>query len=914
MIPDNLGGLLARIDQLQGLLDRLSTEATRPGAPPLTSEGTFKDLLAGQLQLSDSDTAALKAAGLFSDGHFTLPTELLREQAATPETLGGQDWGALRRGLPSASVARQFLQASGVGRANQTADTQQVPTTIHRAVKAASDKYGVDESLIMAVIQAESDFQPHAVSGVGAMGLMQLMPGTAAELGVSDAFNVEQNIDGGTRYLRNLLQQFDGDVRLSLAAYNAGAGNVQKYDGIPPFAETQAYVPKVLGLMARFKQQANQPIADIPAAPATPELATEAPVAAHHRPTESRPSGSTPPADTPPLPPLSAPSAMGLPQLPAPTEPTPSRPVAKPEVATLPETPVVPAAESDLSILSEAAAAEGERSIGQAATPAPRTTAPQVDSTPPQPMSAAPLVAPETTPPTAGTPRATTPRPTAPALTHPSETAPQPTNSTAVPVAAAGAPRATMHLTGLAVENTQEAAVDTAAMSVPRPGSGFQAAVWRPEEPTPAGVTTPEVVSPATQTITPATAPMNAPAQEPAALVPPQTADIPTENRALAAAATPAPAETEPVPTPDTLAPEARAAVDTATQARPTPRPAGAPAIDTTQPAPVPTADTTSWTQSWSGPSAASTAPVTPAPTAQPTVAGAAQTALAAAATDPTVTTVAPADVADAVAEAVEQLTGQPSEPTNPRHRDLVADSAEASARVPAQAVTTQPREAAPGPQQGPAATVTRTDLAAPAPSAQQSPSGDEHPQHEETDGGAAQATRSTAAANGPQQTFSLEAAARTRPEAPIPARAYFVADTDGVRQLVVRRAQVLQSPGRDEMRVAVRHPEAGDLTIQVVREQNAVQVVMQTSHDGLRRELQAQLGTLQAALEDQGLSLGGFELGSQPQQDSGQPAGWQSQPRDALREASAADTDLSQTSSGPTRPQADPTAWTVWA
>lgn len=113
----------------------------------------------------------------------------------------------------------------------------------------ASETYDISLSLLKAVAKAESDFDPKCTSSSGAMGIMQLMPGTAAELGVTDAYDPRQNIMAGAKYLSENLDIFHGDVSLAVAAYNAGRGAVAKYDGIPPYTETQNYVKKVLGYM-----------------------------------------------------------------------------------------------------------------------------------------------------------------------------------------------------------------------------------------------------------------------------------------------------------------------------------------------------------------------------------------------------------------------------------------------------------------------------------------------------------------------------------------------------------------------------------------------------------------------------------------------------------------------------------------
>lgn len=142
------------------------------------------------------------------------------------------------------SAAKPNITAAGkTGQPVTSTDNGSFDTLI----KSISSEYNVDPRLVSAVVQAESNFNPQAESAAGAQGLMQLMPATASDLGVSNSFDPAQNLEGGVKYLRNMLDRYDGNVSLALAAYNAGPGTVSKYGGIPPYAETQAYVTRVLG-------------------------------------------------------------------------------------------------------------------------------------------------------------------------------------------------------------------------------------------------------------------------------------------------------------------------------------------------------------------------------------------------------------------------------------------------------------------------------------------------------------------------------------------------------------------------------------------------------------------------------------------------------------------------------------------
>jgi len=155
--------------------------------------------------------------------------------------------GAERRSLKPRKPAREHRVVSFKGPSDRW----------DRVIAYVGVRHRVPPGLVKAVIHAESRFDPGAVSRAGAQGLMQLMPPTAASVGVDDPFDPWQNISGGTRYLSYLMRRFQGDLKLSLAAYNAGETTVRRYGGIPPYAETERYVHRVLHLYKRYDADFN---------------------------------------------------------------------------------------------------------------------------------------------------------------------------------------------------------------------------------------------------------------------------------------------------------------------------------------------------------------------------------------------------------------------------------------------------------------------------------------------------------------------------------------------------------------------------------------------------------------------------------------------------------------------------------
>ncbi len=169
-------------------------------------------------------------------------------------------------GIGPAAYAGTAYPASWYPASSPTAPASGAPTTTGSGggayeplIAQAAARNGIDPAILHGLIEQESGFDPAAHSSAGALGLTQLMPGTAASLGVAEPLDPAQSIEGGARYLSGLLQQFGGNTADALAAYNAGPGAVQRFGGVPPYPETQQYVAKVLGYAAAYRQTAPTP-------------------------------------------------------------------------------------------------------------------------------------------------------------------------------------------------------------------------------------------------------------------------------------------------------------------------------------------------------------------------------------------------------------------------------------------------------------------------------------------------------------------------------------------------------------------------------------------------------------------------------------------------------------------------------
>lgn len=240
-LPQALGGFAQPGGGLGGNTGGLPAVFGRAGLPQTLGGGAQPQLFnGGALPQNGAGTFGGAPAGNFGG----TPTGNFNGNAAGP--VAGANPGNTAGFTPAAPTGAMPGAVAGKGQSTQ----------FDNIIAQSAQKYGVDPSLVKAVVKQESQFNPGAHSGVGAQGLMQLMPGTAKDLGVKNAWDPKQNIDGGTKYLGQLMKKYDGDMTKAVAAYNAGPGNVNKYGGVPPFKETQDYVKKVAANYNQYKQQA----------------------------------------------------------------------------------------------------------------------------------------------------------------------------------------------------------------------------------------------------------------------------------------------------------------------------------------------------------------------------------------------------------------------------------------------------------------------------------------------------------------------------------------------------------------------------------------------------------------------------------------------------------------------------------
>jgi soluble lytic murein transglycosylase-like protein len=213
-----------RIKENPGTLSKLSEQSRRQNLPTANQdESKFATLVKafGQGGLHKAHTADVKILA-------PLTLEDYRNQAI--------------RVRVGSSLSRVFNRITE----STNKDEVKAPEQIQKVIEGAARKFKLPTELVTAIIKVESNFNPRAVSSEGARGLMQLMPTTAEDLGVKNSFDIRENINGGCRYLKEMLGRFNGKLDLALAAYNAGPGAVERYGRIPPYKETQDYVKKVL--------------------------------------------------------------------------------------------------------------------------------------------------------------------------------------------------------------------------------------------------------------------------------------------------------------------------------------------------------------------------------------------------------------------------------------------------------------------------------------------------------------------------------------------------------------------------------------------------------------------------------------------------------------------------------------------
>lgn len=249
--PSSLG--LSALGSVNGPLTGTDLNPAMPisltGSPD-TNSGLALSALLGQAQLpsasaSPNTTPANAMAALFAYISAAMGVQVPSIASALTTGTGSSSAPTGAPGMADANLSgtTPAIDPNSELNASLSADSQQ---GIDNLINQLAPNYGLDPTVVRAVVKQESDYSPVARSDAGALGLMQLMPSTAAELGVTDPFNVEQNLRGGMTYLSNLLDQYKGNLPLALAAYNAGPSAVTAYGGIPPYPQTQSYVAAIM--------------------------------------------------------------------------------------------------------------------------------------------------------------------------------------------------------------------------------------------------------------------------------------------------------------------------------------------------------------------------------------------------------------------------------------------------------------------------------------------------------------------------------------------------------------------------------------------------------------------------------------------------------------------------------------------
>lgn len=237
------GGQQAAIQRSMQLQNYINTPQVKESKKPEAPKSFSEVLKTSQAQAQQTNKTGF--GNLVSKGSSEVVSAQVVADAKTKpvdKTVKTGKFGALT-GIKNKFGALKVAQSNlNIPEVSKNAPKAQILSMIDKVAQ----KHGVDEKLVRALVRQESGFNPSATSHCGAQGLMQLMPATAKGLGVKDAYNPVQNVEGGVKYLKNLLNKYNGNVILALAAYNAGPGAVDKYDGVPPYKETQNYVKSIL--------------------------------------------------------------------------------------------------------------------------------------------------------------------------------------------------------------------------------------------------------------------------------------------------------------------------------------------------------------------------------------------------------------------------------------------------------------------------------------------------------------------------------------------------------------------------------------------------------------------------------------------------------------------------------------------